>query len=146
VPFSKATKKPDPARRGRKPGEAYAKKGCRLRPAPEDVDEMIGVGLPDACPACGGEVVFDNTLPEYRDELIAQSAASPLRRGPRASRVGVPARCGDATESRPPIRPVRCMLEGWVLVFAAWGKVGCELPASKDTNVASATGGISVTP
>jgi len=116
VPFSKATKKPERAGRGRKPGEAYPKEGRRLRPAPEEIDEMIGVGLPDACPACGGEVVFDNTLPQYRDELIAQGAASPLRRGSRASRVGVPARCGDATESRPPIRPV---------TRGACSKVGC---------------------
>jgi len=38
------------------------------------------------------------------------------------------------------------MLEGWVLVFAAWLKVGCELPASEAAKVASAVGGISVTP
>jgi len=40
----------------------------------------------------------------------------------------------------------RCVLGGWVLVFAAWGKVGCELPASKVAKAASAAGGISVTP
>jgi transposase len=72
APFSKGTKKPDPARPGRKPGEAYGKKGRRLAPAPEDVDETIGVGLPDACPACGGEVVFDKTLPQYQHELIVK--------------------------------------------------------------------------
>jgi len=70
--FSKGTKKTDPARRRRKPGEAYGKKGRRLPPAPEDLDETIGVGLPDACPACGGEVVFDKTLPQYQDELIVK--------------------------------------------------------------------------
>ena len=147
APFSKGTKKPDPARPGRKPGEAYGKKGRRLPPAPEDVDETIGVGLPDACPACGGEVVFDKTLPQYQDELIVKV----LRRRFDVD-LGHCACCSKPVRGRHPeqtsdaLGAAGSMLGPRALAFAAWLKVGCGVPASKVAKVLSAAGGISVTP
>ncbi|MBA2577042.1 MAG: hypothetical protein H0V05_10455 [Euzebyaceae bacterium] len=39
-------------RAGRKPGAAYGAKAHR--PQPDHVDRVVKVGLPDACPCCGG--------------------------------------------------------------------------------------------
>ena len=56
TPFSKGTRKPDPQRPGRKPGEGPAR--FRAAPAPEQVSEppvAVPVTVP-ACPSCGGEL------------------------------------------------------------------------------------------
>ncbi|MHB1533137.1 MAG: IS66 family transposase [Acidimicrobiales bacterium] len=147
APFSKGTKKPDPAAPGRKPGEAYGKKARRLPPPLEEIDEVIGVGLPGACPACGGEVVFDKTLPQYQDELIVKV----LHRRFDVD-LGHCACCAKAVRGRHPeqtsdaLGAAGSMLGPRALAFAAWLKVGCGVPASKVAKVLSAAGGISVTP
>lgn len=147
APFSKGTKKPDPARPGRKPGEAYGKKARRLPPAPEDVDEVIGVGLVDACPDCGGEVIFDKTLPQYQDELIVKV----LRRRFDVD-LGHCACCDRRVRGRhleqtsDALGAAGTMLGPRALALAAWLKVGCGVPASKVAKVLAAAGGISVTP
>lgn len=147
APFSKGTKKRKPGRSGRKSGRGYGKKGHRLPPAPEDVDEVIEVGLPDACPHCGGDVVFDKTLPQFQDELIVKvlhrrfdvdlghcgSCAKPVRgRHPEQTSAALGA--------------AGTMLGPKALAFAAWLKVGCGVSAAKVAKVLSAAGGISVTP
>lgn len=52
APFSKGEPLPDPARPGRKPGEAH--KGTARRERPDSVDRTTLVELPAACPDCGG--------------------------------------------------------------------------------------------
>lgn len=147
APFSKGTKKADPARPGRKPGGAYGKKCRRMPPPPGDVDEVIGVGLPDACPACGGEVVFDKTLPQYQDELIVKV----LRRRfdvdlGHCGHCAKPVRGRHAEQTSDALGAAGTMLGPRALAFAAWLKVGCGVPASKVAKVLSAAGGINVTP
>ena len=67
APFSRGEPKNDPARPGRKSGEDY---GTRAhRPVPDHVDEEIRVPLPDACPCCGGELVFEDEVDQYQEDL-----------------------------------------------------------------------------
>lgn len=71
TPFSKGTRKPDPGRPGRKPGEGPFR--FRVAPAPEAVTGppvVVAVAAPD-CPHCGGflepageETVWVTELPE----------------------------------------------------------------------------------
>lgn len=60
APFSKGTRKRDPKKPGRKPGQGLFKR--RETPAPEQLSEPpveVPVELP-ACPGCGGELAFDH--------------------------------------------------------------------------------------
>ena len=57
APFSKDRPNPHPRRPGRKPGQAYGRRG--RRPAPERVDRVVAVGLPPVCPSCGGALVVE---------------------------------------------------------------------------------------
>jgi transposase len=67
APFSKGDPKKDSARPGRRSGEDY---GTRAhRPVPDHVDEEIRVGLPDACPCCGGELLFEDEVDQYQEEI-----------------------------------------------------------------------------
>jgi transposase len=67
-PFSKGTPKSDPKRPGRKPGDDDGKH--ERRAAPETVDETIPVPLPDQCPHCGGDHLFqDATSEPYQLEI-----------------------------------------------------------------------------
>jgi transposase len=67
APFSKGEPKKDPAKPGRKSGERY---GTRAhRPVPDHVDEEISVPLPDACPCCDGELVFEDEVDQYQEEI-----------------------------------------------------------------------------
>jgi transposase len=43
-----------PRRPGRKPGMAYGRHARRPVPDPDQVSRVIDVGLPEACPHCGG--------------------------------------------------------------------------------------------
>jgi hypothetical protein len=78
APFSRGQKKTDPATPGRKPGHAYGRKGRRLPPSPERVDEHVDVPLPDCCPDCGGRLELDKVVPQFQEELVP--AHSRIRR------------------------------------------------------------------
>ena len=60
APFSKGDPKQNPAKSGHKSGERYGTKGHR--PAPDHVDEEIGVPMPDCCPCCQGELEFEDEV------------------------------------------------------------------------------------
>jgi transposase len=67
APFSKGEPRKDPARSGRRSGEDY---GMRAhRPVPDHVDEEIRVPLPDACPCCRGELVFEDEVDQYQQDV-----------------------------------------------------------------------------
>lgn len=67
APFSKGEPKKDPAKPGRKSGEQY---GTRAhRPVPDHIDEEIRIALPDACPCCDGELVFEDEVDQYQEEI-----------------------------------------------------------------------------
>lgn len=74
APFSRrpggtgrAEPKREHKRAGRKPGAAY---GPKARPArPEHVDRVVKVGLPDACPCCGGDVETVGVAEQFHIDL-----------------------------------------------------------------------------
>ena len=66
APFSRETRKRDRGRPGRRPGADYGKRAHRL--APEEVDEVLAVPLPDRC-ECGGEIELDRIAHQYQEEL-----------------------------------------------------------------------------
>ncbi len=67
APFSRDRPAPSPRRPGRKPGAAYGRHG--RRPVPERVDRVVAVGLPDACPWCGGELRLERVACQYQEDL-----------------------------------------------------------------------------
>jgi len=66
-PFSKGAPNPKPRRPGRKAGSAYGPRACR--PLPAQVDEVVEVLPPGACPGCGGEVAEDGVQVQYQADL-----------------------------------------------------------------------------
>jgi transposase len=68
APFSKGEPKQDPAKSGRRSGEGYGTKA--RRPVPDHVDEEIRVPMPDRCPCCDGELVFEDEVDQYQEELV----------------------------------------------------------------------------
>lgn len=68
APFSKGDPKRDPARPGRKSGDQHGTRAHRR--VPDHVDEEIRVPLPDACPCCGGDLVFEREADQYQEEIV----------------------------------------------------------------------------
>lgn len=68
APFSKGPPKKHPRRPGRKPGEAYGKKG--RRPIPTHVDETYEAPLPPQCPHCGHHDFEDIRVEDQYEEEI----------------------------------------------------------------------------
>jgi transposase len=69
APFSKDRPSPHPRRPGRKPGQAYGRRG--RRPVPERVDRVVAVGLPAVCPSCGGELCVERVACQWQEDLPA---------------------------------------------------------------------------
>jgi transposase len=96
APFSKGDPKRDPARSGRKSGEQYGTKAHRR--VPEHIDEEIWVALPDGCPCCGGDLVFEREADQYQEEIV--EVLTHTRRYRVA--VGRCRRCGRRAQGRHP--------------------------------------------
>jgi transposase len=94
APFSKGDPKQDPARPGRKSGDAYGTRAHRR--VPDHVDEEIRVPLPDACPCCSGELEFEDEVDQYQEEIVE------VRRHVRRFRIsrGRCRRCGKRAQGR----------------------------------------------
>ena len=69
APFSKDRPSPHPRRPGRKPGQAYGRRGRRL--APERAGRVVAVGLPAVCPSCGGALVVERVACQWQEDLPA---------------------------------------------------------------------------
>jgi transposase len=69
APFAKQPPKAEAKRPGRKPGDAYGRKGHRPPPAAEQVDEVHEAPLPDACPECGGPVEECHVAFQYQTDI-----------------------------------------------------------------------------
>src|ERR687898_334184 len=67
APFSRDRPSPHPGRPGRKPGAAYGQRG--RRPAPERVDRVVAVGLPEVCPHCGGALGVERIACQWEEAL-----------------------------------------------------------------------------
>ena len=66
APFSKGPPREHPRVRGRKPGPCYGAK--TFRAAPERIDEILPVPLPEHC-VCGGRIRFDHTAQQFQVEI-----------------------------------------------------------------------------
>ena len=69
APFSKGMVVLHPRRPGRKPGMAYGRHARRPVPDPDQVSRVIDVGLPEACPYCGGALSVERMACQYQQDL-----------------------------------------------------------------------------
>lgn len=97
APFSREKRKRSPGRPGRRPGADYGKRAHR--PAPEEVDEVLGAPLPDRC-ECGGEIELDRIAHQYQEEL---PRLRPIRRRFDVG-VGHCRGCGRRRQGRHPLQ------------------------------------------
>lgn len=78
APFSKGDPKSEPARPGRKPGDAHGRHGHRL--APESADRELLAPLPGACPHCGsGEISHERDAEQWQLDLPELPSATVTR-------------------------------------------------------------------
>ena len=97
APFSRNTPKADPKPPGRKAGAQYgARAGRRI---PDRVDEQIRVPLPPTCGHCGGAVVFEETQPQFQEDIVRRTV---VRRFDVA--VGLCQDCGRRVQGRHPLQ------------------------------------------
>ena len=96
APFSKGKGRSSGRRPGRRPGEAYGQKAYRA--VPKLVDREVEVGVPSACPHCGGAVREQHTADQYQEELPAARAVVTHFR----VHVGHCVQCGRRVQGRHP--------------------------------------------
>lgn len=134
APFSRGRRKAERERKrsGRKPGEAYGKKGRRM--APEKVDEDIEVPLPDVCPHCGDVLGIDpeRFIEQFQDELVTAVVTRryliALGRCPACDR---PVRGRHPDQTSDASGAAGAMLGSKAICLAAWLHYGCGLSAAK---------------
>jgi transposase len=68
APFSKGAPKEEPARPGRKRGEAHGRHGHRMAPT-GPVDRELEATLPSCCPDCGGELELERVAERTEVDL-----------------------------------------------------------------------------
>jgi transposase len=131
APFSKGDPTPNPKRSGRKQGAAYGTRAHR-RP-PEHVDQVVAVGLPACCPACGGELVLERVATQHVEDL---PPARPLVTRFEVQ-VGRCRACGGRVQPRHPeqvsdaLGAAGTQLGPRAVALAAWLSKGLGLPAGK---------------
>jgi len=133
APFSRDEPALSPKRSGRKAGAAHGRHGHRQPPAPEQLDRVVVVGLPPACPGCGGELALERVAAQHVEDLPE----------PRALRlrydvhVGRCRSCGRRVQSRHPdqasdaLGAAACQLGPRVVALAAWLSKGLGIAAAK---------------
>ncbi len=68
APFSKGDPKEEPAKPGRKSGEAHGRHGHRMAPV-GPVDRELVAPLPSCCPDCGGELELESVAEQFQVDL-----------------------------------------------------------------------------
>jgi transposase len=132
APFSRDRPSPHPGRPGRKPGAAYGQRG--RRPVPERVDRVVAVGLPEACPHCGGALGVERIACQWQEDL-------PVDRPTEICRYQVTiGRCQGCHRRIQPRHPEQTsdalgaaavQLGPRAVALAAWCNKGLGLPAGK---------------
>jgi hypothetical protein len=89
APFSKASPVEEPAKPGRKRGDAHGRHGHRMAPGGSDRPEL-SAPLPSCCPDCGGELELERTAEQFQVDL------PPPR--PVVTRVNLPALTDGASD------------------------------------------------
>jgi transposase len=132
APFSKDRPNPHPRRPGRKPGQAYGRRG--RRPAPERVDRVVAVGLPPVCPSCGGALVVERVACQWREDLPAAQPTGICR---YELEIGRCQGCRRRVQPRHPeqtsdaLGAAAVQLGPRAVALAAWCNKGLGLPAGK---------------
>src|SRR5437899_2598406 len=96
APFSKGPPQEHPHVRGRKAGPCYGAK--TFRAAPERIDEILPVPLPEHC-VCGGGIRYDHTVTQFQVEIPRK----PLHRRFDIE-VGTCRYCGKRIQGRHPLQ------------------------------------------
>ena len=68
APFSKASPVEEPAKPGRKRGDAHGRHGHRMAPV-GPIDRELSAPLPSCCPDCGGELELERTAEQFQVDL-----------------------------------------------------------------------------
>lgn len=143
APFSRQSKKTNPARPGRKPGQDYGRHG-RRRP-PKDVDEVVAVPLPEGCPHCGGELEAGQVRSQWVEDVVMV----PIRRRydvtmGRCRSCHRPAHARHPDQSSDAFGASAVMLGPTAKALAAWLHIGLGVPMAKVAQILTRTTGISV--
>ena len=150
APFSKERPNPHPRRPGRKPGAAYGRHA--RRPVPDRVDRVVAVGLPDACPRCGGELRVERVAYQYQEDLPAPATSEICRYEVQVGRCRT---CRCRVQPRHPeqtsdaLGAAGVQLGPRAVALAAWCSKGLGLPAGKvarllgQLGITVSTGGVS---
>jgi transposase len=132
APFSRNTRAPNPRRPGRKPGPAYGRSA--RRPVPQRVDRVVGVGLPAACPHCGGRLEVERVVCQYQEDLPPPQASVITRYD---LQIGRCLGCRRRVQPRHPEQSSDALGAAGVQVgpravaLAVWASKGLGLPAAK---------------
>jgi transposase len=132
TPFSKDRPSPHPRRPGRKPGQAYGRRG--RRPVPERVDRVVAVGLPAVCPWCGGELCVERIACQWQEDLPAAQPTEVCRYEVAIGRCQV---CHRRVQPRHPeqtsdaLGAAAVQLGPRAVALAAWCSKGLGLSAGK---------------
>src|SRR5919197_1481395 len=146
APFSRDTPTPHPRRPGRKPGAAYGRRA--RRPIPQRVDQVVGVGLPAACPYCSGQLEVERVACQYQEDLPPPPASVITR---YELQIGRCQGCRRRVQPRHPEQTSQALGAAGVQVgpravaLAAWLSKGLGLPAAKVARVLSYFG-VTLTP
>ena len=68
APFSKGNPVEEPAKPGRKRGDAYGRHGHRMAPV-GPLDRELSAALPPCCPDCGGDLDLERTAEQFQVDL-----------------------------------------------------------------------------
>lgn len=134
APFSKGDPKEEPARPGRRSGEAHGRHGHRLPPSAEP-DKTVDVEMPGCCPDCGGEFDLERTADQYEAELPEVKPFVTRYRVP----VGRCRSCGKRVQGRHPNQASDALGAAGSSVgprakaFAAWLHYGLGLSFAKSS-------------
>jgi transposase len=146
APFSKGAPNPKPRRPGRKAGSAYGPRAWR--PLPGQVDEVVEVLAPGACPGCGGEVAEDGIQVQYQADL------PPVRPHVTAFHihVGRCRRCGrrvhgrDVRQTSMATGAAASQVGPRALAWAAWLHTALGVPFAKVATILTTGFGLTITP
>jgi transposase len=148
APFSKGTTVPRPRRPGRKAGTAYGHHARRPVPDPDRVSRVVDVGLPEACPHCGGALSVERVACQYQEDLPPLTATQICRYD---IQVGRCRRCRRRVQPRHPEQTSQALGAAAVQVgpravaLAVWASKGLGLPAGKVARLLGQLG-ITITP
>jgi transposase len=149
APFSRGEPKRDPGRGGRRPGDDYGPRARRPVPDRDLVDEEVFVGLPAACPGCGGGIEFEGIWHQYQED-IPPPRKTHLRRYDIAH--GRCRGCGRAVRGRHPeqtsdaVGACASQVGPRAVALAAQVHNQLGLPLAKVCRLLAELGGLRVTP